>query len=93
MRRTASIAVLVVAAACSKKQDAVTGSSSAKLPATHAAAVGEFQDNRLLAYVPADTPYAFASFKPIPPEYIDRMASLFEPLVTRARDVPGPGTD
>jgi hypothetical protein len=38
---------------------------------------GPFADSPLLAFVPADTPYAFASFKPIPMEFLRAMADRF----------------
>ncbi|HET9991548.1 MAG TPA: hypothetical protein VFQ65_23625, partial [Kofleriaceae bacterium] len=45
--------------------------------------VGDFPDNPLLAYAPADTPYVFATFKPISPEYIHKMVDTFGPIWRR----------
>lgn len=48
--------------------------------------VGDFPDSPLLAYVPADTPYVFATFKPISPEYIHKIVEVFGPIYHRAFD-------
>jgi hypothetical protein len=48
--------------------------------------VGDFPDNPLLASIPADTPYVFATFKPIPPDYIHKMVQVFGPIYRRAFD-------
>jgi hypothetical protein len=48
--------------------------------------VGEFPDNPLLAAIPADTPYVFATFKPIAPEYIHKMVDVFGPIWHRSFD-------
>jgi hypothetical protein len=48
--------------------------------------VGEFPDNPLLAAIPADTPYVFATFKPISPEYIHKIVDVFGPIYHRAFD-------
>jgi hypothetical protein len=48
--------------------------------------VGDFPDNPLLAYASADTPYVFATFKPISPEYIHKIVDVFGPIYRRAFD-------
>jgi len=45
--------------------------------------VGDFPENPLLAYASADTPYVFATFKPISPEYIHKMVDTFGPIWRR----------
>ncbi len=75
--------VLVLAAAaagCEKKP--ADSAEGAVLP-VRAAALGEFADNPLLAYVPADTPYAFATFKAFPIDIVRRMTAAMVPLWRR----------
>ena len=70
---------LVVLAACDK-----AGPSPSQKP--ERLDVGDFPDNPLLASVPGDTPYVFATFKPVPPEYIHKIVQVFGPVYRRAFD-------
>ncbi|MEO7734976.1 MAG: hypothetical protein ABIY55_28740 [Kofleriaceae bacterium] len=78
--------VLVLAAAAAvagcEKKPADSAESGTGLP-VRAAAIGEFTENPLLAFVPADTAYAFATFKPFPIEPIRRMSAAMVPLLRR----------
>ena len=60
---------LAALSGCGSKQPAVSEVISA--------GGGPFPDNPLLAFVPADTPYAFATFKPIPMDFLRAMADKF----------------
>lgn len=85
LRRHACVAILVlvaVVAAC--ENHAVVASGGGTLLASRAAAIGEFPDNPLLAFAPADTPYAFASFKPVPLDVIRKMTAMARPIWRRA---------
>jgi hypothetical protein len=85
IRRPACVIALVLVtalAACENKS--VVSSSGSTLPPSRAAATGEFPDNPLLAFVPADTPYAFASFKPAPIDVIRKMFAMAKPMWRRA---------
>jgi hypothetical protein len=39
----------------------------------------EFDNNPLLASASADTPYAFVTFRPVPPEYFQKMQNMMAP--------------
>jgi hypothetical protein len=85
LRRHACVTVLVlVAAVAACENHAVVASGGGTLLASRAAAVGEFPDNPLLAFAPADTPYAFASFKPVPLDVIRKMTAMARPIWRRA---------
>jgi len=71
---------LVVLAACDKAK------SPDPLPKPEKLEAGDFPDNPLLASVSADTPYVFATFKPVPPEYIHKMVQVFGPIYRRGFD-------
>ena len=80
-RRRAGVTILVFAAAlaaCESKGPERAG--GAGVMASRAGAVGEFSDNPLLALVPADSPYAFATFKAFPLEIAQRMSSAMLPM-------------
>lgn len=84
MQRQLCVAILVwgaAVAACEKKP---AGDASGALPPTRAASVGEFSDNPLIAFVPADTPYAFATFRAFPLDVLRKMTSLIGPLWRKA---------
>ena len=49
----------------------------------HAPAQNELPENPLLASVPDDTPYAFATFKPLPVELFDQMSAMYRPMFAR----------
>jgi len=72
---------LVVLAACDKGNK-----SNDTPPKPERLEVGDFPDNPMLASVPADTPYVFATFKPIPPDYIHKMVDVFGPIYRRGFD-------
>ncbi|HEX2690625.1 MAG TPA: hypothetical protein VHN14_28610, partial [Kofleriaceae bacterium] len=69
-------------AACENKS--LVSASGGTLPPSRAAATGEFPDNPLLGFVPADTPYAFVSFKPVPIDVIRKMTAMAGPVWRRA---------
>src|SRR3569833_3793779 len=71
---------LVVLAACDKAK------SPDPLPKPEKLEAGDFPDNPLLASVSADTPYVFATIKPVPPEYIHKMVQVFGPIYRRGFD-------
>ena len=85
------VVALVLAVGC-KKEPAQTN-RKLDLPTARAAALGDFADNPLLAYVPDDTPYAFATFKPIPVDYIEKMGSMFKPMFAQMQQIGGEGAD
>lgn len=47
----------------------------------------DFRDNELLVHVPDDTPYAFASFKPLPLELFEQMSAAYKPVFDQALQV------
>jgi hypothetical protein len=51
---------------------------------SRAAATGSVPDNPLLAAVPADTPYVFASFKPVPLYALRGLVELLGPISRKA---------
>jgi hypothetical protein len=59
-----------------------TAGGAAPLP-SRAAATGSVPDNPLLAAVPADTPYVFASFKPVPLYALRGLVDLLGPPARR----------
>jgi hypothetical protein len=79
MMRPLLIALLLVAA-CDK------ASPTSPTPKPDRLDVGEFPDNPLLASIPADTPYVFATFKPVSPDYIHKIVDVFGPIYHRAFD-------
>ena len=86
MVRFCLVAVLALTA-CEKKSDKSSDAAGlAHLPPTRAAKLGDFPDNPLLQYAPADTPYVLATFKPIPPDYLKKMNDMFGPIWRRAYD-------
>ncbi|TMQ11693.1 MAG: hypothetical protein E6J90_33795 [Deltaproteobacteria bacterium] len=69
------LVVVAAAAGCGASRPANRGANELSL--SRAAAVGEFSDNPLLASVPADTAYAFASFKPVSPDFVHAIRTAF----------------
>ncbi|HTR52076.1 MAG TPA: hypothetical protein VMJ10_15290 [Kofleriaceae bacterium] len=80
MVRVLAIFYVLVACGGQASHDAAVG------PATRAPAAGDFPDNPLLAHVPADTPYVFATFKPIPQEYATATFGRYVPVLRRMLD-------
>ena len=78
-----SVLGLAAALAACKTTSAVSAGEGTQL-ATRAAALGEFPDNPMLGFVPADTPYAFATFKPFPLDVIRKMTAMMRPAWRRA---------
>jgi len=74
--------VVVVALAVCEHAHAAPGGGNELVP-SRAAALGEFRDNPLLEAIPADTAYAFASFKAIPLDVIHKFAAAFGPIQRR----------
>jgi len=74
---------LAAALAGCKSSSAVSAGAEPQLP-SRAAALGEFGDNPMLAFAPADAPYAFATFKPYPIDVIRKTTAMFGPLWRRA---------
>ena len=54
-----------------------------------AARADEFDNNPLLAGASADTPYAFATFRPVPPDYFAKMQSMMAPAFAQMQSGPG----
>ena len=73
---------LAALAAC-ENTSAVSAGGGPQFP-SRAAALGEFPDNPLLAFVPAETPYAFATFKPLPIDVIRKTTGMIGPIWRRA---------
>lgn len=79
IRTAACVAFLVVAAVAGcEKKPVPLGDGTSSLP-TRAAKAGDFPDNPLLAFAPADTPYVFATFKPVPAELFQKFVKMFSP--------------
>jgi hypothetical protein len=74
--------VVVVALLGACKHEPV---ASQKLPSSRAASTGAFADQPQLAFVPADTPYVFATFKPVPIDYIEKMSAMAKPMIAQAQ--------
>lgn len=68
------------------------GDSKPTALSSRAPAQRDFPDNELLAYVPDDTPYAFATFEPFPLEFLDRASEIYKPLFARALRTQGEDT-
>src|SRR5512135_1130200 len=56
-------------------------------PAAHAD--DEFATNPLLAGVPADTPYAFVTFRAVPIDYFEKMQGMMAPAFAQMQAMPG----
>ncbi len=84
IRRHALALMLVTAtiAGCGGKPSAVT-------TGVRASSHGEFADNPLIASIPSDTPYAFATFKPIPLDYMSKMSDAIKPMWSKVLDQMG----
>jgi hypothetical protein len=94
MRRAACVTVLVVAAVAGcEKKPAALGDGASSMP-TRAARSGDFPENPLLAYAPADSPYVLATFKPVPAELFQKLIKMFSPAWHQVAGKLGPdGTD
>ncbi len=75
------LAVLAALAAC--ENTAAVSAGGGTQFASRAAALGEFPDNPMLGFVPADTPYAFATFKPFPLDVVRKTTALIGPVWRR----------
>src|SRR5438270_13405141 len=93
MKRTLGICLVICGLVACEKNSTSNDSAAADLPGTRASALGDFADNPMLASVPSDTPYAFATFKPIPPEYIHKWSAMIGPMMTKLRSAPGADAD
>lgn len=93
IRRQACVLILAVAAlaGCEKKVVG-PGDGAGQLP-SRAKAVGEFPDNPLLASAPADAPYAFATFLPLPTAAITKWVNLVKPIWKKAFSQVAPSDD
>jgi hypothetical protein len=80
-RQLVVVTVVVAATMATGTRWAMAGGASP--PRSRAAATGSVPDNPLLAAVPADTPYVFASFKPVPLYALRGLADLLGPHVRR----------
>jgi len=56
---------------------------------TTSARADEFDNNPLLASAPADTPYAFVTFRPVPPDYFQKMQNMMAPAFAQMATAPG----
>jgi len=84
IRRPAYVVLLVLTASSGCEKKAVgTGDSLTQLP-SRAAATGDFPDNPLLAFAPSDTPYAFATFKPVPADLLRKFLGMAQPIWRKA---------
>ncbi|HEU5055837.1 MAG TPA: hypothetical protein VFU21_04910 [Kofleriaceae bacterium] len=75
-------ASLVGAAGCKKEGD---GKSESKADENKAAAA-KLTAPALFAHIPADTPYAFAAFDPLPPAYWDAVGGAVKPELEKLLD-------
>lgn len=81
-RRCVWVAVAVFAAAtgaCETKRVGPGGVGSSP-------AAGDFSDSPMVGFIPADTPYAFASFKPVSLDFVRSLARMFGPIMRRSLD-------
>lgn len=53
------------------------------------ASCGQKEPDNVLAYVPANTPYAFANIEPVPKGYIDTVGAKFAPLAGMYEEMLG----
>lgn len=81
--RCAVVTVLAVVTAIVCEPGAASAGGAAPL-ASRAAKTGDIPDNPLLASVPVDTLYVFASFKPVPLEAQRGLVDLFAPIAREA---------
>src|ERR1041384_5422812 len=79
----AVVCVAVVAGLVLGGQRAAGADAAAQPLPTRAAATGDIPDNPLLAAVPADTPWVFATFKPVPLESLRGLVDLLGPPAKR----------
>jgi hypothetical protein len=93
MKRTCLAATVVIALVACKKESAKHDARALDLPPTRASQIGDFPDNPLLAHIPADTPYALATFKPVPVDYIEKMGAMFKPMFRQAEQIGGDGAE
>lgn len=83
MHRQLVVVTAVVAATVATGARWATADRGAPLR-SRAVATGSIPDNPLLAAVPADTPYVFASFKPVPLRALRGLVDLMGPIARRA---------
>jgi hypothetical protein len=93
MKRTLGIVLVVCALVACKKEGGGGDGKSPDLPASRAAAAGDFPDSPQLQFVPADTPYAFATFKPVPMDYFRKWGAIMSPALSKLRATPGESGD
>jgi hypothetical protein len=75
--------IALTATACEKSEEANASPNATPVLPSRAPTVGDFPENAMLAYVPADTPYVFATFKPVPIEFLRQMTKLWGPGVNQ----------
>lgn len=89
-RFTASLAVVLALAACSKKEEAKQqppgGGGGEAAPAPKAVDTSKLNAPPLFAHIPADTPYVFASFEPLPAEFWNLIGGTMKPELEKAID-------
>lgn len=83
-QRHAHVTALTLLVALIVSEQAHAAPGGKELVPSRAAALGEFRDNPLLDAVPADTLYAFASFKPVPLDALRGLARAFGPIWRRS---------
>ena len=72
-----ALAGVICAGGC-KKENAAASAAGAT-PAQNAAQAAALKAPALFAHIPADTPYVFASFEPIPASYWSKLGKAFGP--------------
>lgn len=89
-RFTASlVVVLALAAACSKKEEGKqqpAGGGGEAAPAPKTVDTSKLAAPPLFAHIPADTPYVFASFEPLPAEFWNLVGGTMKPELEKAID-------
>lgn len=79
MVRWMFLVTLAAALAGGCKKDKVAESAPGAAPADHAAQAANLKPSPLFAHIPADTPYVFASFEPLPASYWKKLGTAFGP--------------
>lgn len=79
MKRFVCVMVMALAATTACERKTTESATGLQLP-TRAPSLGDFPDSPLVANIPADTPYAFATFKPFPFELVQKFSKAAVPM-------------
>lgn len=79
MKRFVCVMVMALAATTACERKTTPSATGLQLP-TRAASLGAFPDNPLVANIPADTPYALATFQPFPLELTQKFSKAAVPM-------------